>query len=73
MREALQAQMAGTTREELDQASAALKVVEAQLAQVQLDLDRMELRAPVDGIVDKLLFQVGERPPAGTTGSGSPG
>jgi HlyD family secretion protein len=67
VREALQAQLAGTTREELDQASAALKESEAMLAQVQLDLDRMELRSPVDGIVDKLLFQVGERPPIGTT------
>jgi len=67
VREALQAQLAGTTREELDQASAALKESEAMLAQVQLDLDRMELRAPVDGTVDKLLFQVGERPPIGTT------
>lgn len=67
VREALQAQVAGTTREELDQASAALRAAEALLAQLQLDLDRTELRAPVDGIVDKLLFQVGERPPIGTT------
>lgn len=67
VREALQAQVAGTTREELDQASAALREAEALLAQLQLDLDRTELRAPVDGIVDKLLFQVGERPPIGTT------
>ena len=67
VREALRAQVAGTTREELDQAEAALKAAEAQLAQRQLDLERAELRAPVDGIVDKLLFQVGERPPAGTT------
>ena len=67
VREALRAQVAGTTREELDQARAALKAAEARLAQRQLDLERAELRAPVDGIVDKLLFQVGERPPAGTT------
>ena len=40
---------------------------EAVLAQAQVDLQRTELRAPVDGIVDKLLFQVGERPPPGTT------
>jgi HlyD family secretion protein len=66
-RESLQAQLAGTTIEELDQAEAALAVAEAQLAQARLDLERTELRAPVDGIVDKLLFQVGERPPAGTT------
>jgi HlyD family secretion protein len=67
VREMLQAQLAGTTAEELDQAEAALAGAEAQLAQARLDLERTELRAPVDGIVDKLLFQVGERPPAGTT------
>ena len=65
--EALQAQLEGTTAEELDQAEAALAAAEAQLAQARLDLERTELRAPVDGVVDKLLFQVGERPPAGTT------
>lgn len=67
IRESLQAQLEGTTAEELDQAEAALAAAEAQLAQARLDLERTELRAPVDGIVDKLLFQVGERPPAGTT------
>lgn len=65
--ESLQAQLEGTTAEELDQAEAALAAAEAQLAQARLDLERTLLRAPVDGIVDKLLFQVGERPPAGTT------
>jgi HlyD family secretion protein len=67
VREALEAQLVGTTVEELDQAEAALAAAEAVLEQAQLDLERTELRAPVDGIVDKLLFQVGERPPAGTT------
>lgn len=67
IREALEAQLAGTTIEELDQAEAALAVSAAQLAQARLDLERTELRAPVDGLVDKLLFQVGERPLPGTT------
>lgn len=67
VRETLQAQLEGTTAEELDQAEAALAAAEAQLAQARLDLERTELRAPVDAVVDKLLFQVGERPPAGTT------
>lgn len=66
VREALEAQLVGTTIEELDQAEAALAAAEAVLAQAQVDLQRTELRAPVDGIVDKLLFQVGERPPVGT-------
>jgi HlyD family secretion protein len=67
LREALEAQLVGTTQEELDQAAAALEAANARLSQATLDRDRTELRAPVDGRVDKLLFQVGERPPAGTT------
>jgi len=67
IREALQAQLVGTTVEELDQATAALAAAAAQVAQARVDLDRTELRAPVDGIVDKQLYQIGERPPAGTT------
>jgi HlyD family secretion protein len=67
IRESLQAQLEGTTAEELDQAEAALAAAEAQLAQARLDLERTELRAPLGAVVDKLLFQVGERPPAGTT------
>jgi len=65
--QALQALLAGTTAEELDQAEAALAAATALLEQSRLDLTRTELRAPVDGVVDKLLYQVGERPPPGTT------
>lgn len=67
VRENLEAQLTGTTPEELDQAEAALAAAEARVAQARLDVERTELRAPVNGRVDKLLFQVGERPPAGTT------
>ena len=67
IREELEAQLAGTTIEELDQGAAALAAAEATVAQARLDLERTELRAPVDGIVDKLLFQMGERPAPGTT------
>ncbi|MDT8319389.1 MAG: HlyD family efflux transporter periplasmic adaptor subunit [Xanthomonadales bacterium] len=67
IRENLQAQLAGTTVEELKQAEAELAAADAELAQTQIDLQRTELRAPVDGVVDKLLFQIGERPPVGTT------
>jgi HlyD family secretion protein len=67
VRENLEAQLTGTTPEELDQAEAALAAAEARVAQARLDVERTELRAPVNGQVDKLLVQVGERPPAGTT------
>jgi HlyD family secretion protein len=65
--EALDRLLNGTTIEELDQATAALESAQALENQAQLDLDRTRLKAPVDGVVDKVLFQLGERPPPGTT------
>jgi HlyD family secretion protein len=65
--EALDRLLNGTTIEELDQATAALESAQALEDQAQLDLDRTRLRAPVDGVVDKVLFQLGERPSRGTT------
>lgn len=67
VRETLEAQIEGTTVEELDQARAALAAAEARVAQARLDVERTELRAPSGGIVDTLLYEVGERPPPGTT------
>jgi HlyD family secretion protein len=66
-REALAALLNGTTPEELQQAAAALAASQALLEQAEIDLDRTGIRAPVSGTVDKVLFQLGERPPAGTT------
>ena len=65
--EALDRLLNGTTVEELDQAAAALESARAQEAQAQLDLDRTRLQAPVGGVIDKVLFQLGERPAPGTT------
>lgn len=66
-REALAALLNGTTPEELQQAAAALAATEAAVTQAALDVERTKIRAPVDGTIDKVLFQLGERPPAGTT------
>ncbi|NNJ79357.1 MAG: HlyD family efflux transporter periplasmic adaptor subunit, partial [Xanthomonadales bacterium] len=57
----------GTTVEELDQAVAALEAGDAQVRQAQLDLDRTRLHAPVAGLVDKVLYRIGERPAPGST------
>ena len=65
--ESLERLLNGTTIEELDQAVAAVEAGEAQVQQAQLDLDRTRIFAPVNGIVDKVLFRVGERPAPGTT------
>jgi len=65
--EALEKLLNGTTIEELHQAMAALKAAEAQVAASELDLTRTRIEAPGAGTVDKVLFQVGERPQPGTT------
>jgi HlyD family secretion protein len=57
----------GTTVEELDQAIAAVEASEAAVRQAQLDLDRTRVMAPVAGVVDKVLYRIGERPAPGTT------
>jgi HlyD family secretion protein len=65
--EALDRLLHGTTIEELQQAAAALEAAGATVRQAQLDLDRTRIQAPVAGVIDKVLFRLGERPPPGTT------
>jgi HlyD family secretion protein len=65
--EALDRLLHGTTVEELQQAAAALEAVDGAVQQAQLDLDRTRIQAPVVGVIDKVLFRLGERPPPGTT------
>jgi HlyD family secretion protein len=57
--------LAGTTIEELAQAEQAMKQAEARRDAIQVDLDRHETRAPVDGITDSRVFEIGERPVPG--------
>jgi HlyD family secretion protein len=57
--------LAGTTIEELAQAEQAVKQAEARRDAIQVDLDRHETRAPVDGITDSRVFEIGERPVPG--------
>jgi HlyD family secretion protein len=66
-RQALAAQLNGTTLEELAQAEAAVAAAKAQQALAALDVKRTRSVAPVDGVVDKVLYQLGERPPVGAT------
>jgi HlyD family secretion protein len=61
----LEEMLAGTTIEELAQAEQAVIQAEARRDAIQVDLDRHETRAPVDGITDSRLFEVGERPVPG--------
>lgn len=57
--------LAGTTAEELAQAEQALKQTLARRNMAKIDLGRHTLIAPVDGIVDSRLFEIGERPGIG--------
>jgi HlyD family secretion protein len=66
-RSRLEALVAGTTVEELDQARAALAEAEALVSERRLAVERLALRATRDGRIDSLPFEVGDRPTAGAT------
>ena len=61
----LKEMLTGTTIEELRQSESRVKQAEAMLSSLNIDLDRHEIIAPVDGVVDVILFEVGERPNIG--------
>jgi len=61
----LQELLSGTTVEELAQAEHAVRQAEARRELSAVDLARHELRAPVDGVADTRLFELGERPATG--------
>lgn len=54
--------LSGTTMEELGQAEQSVLQAEARLAAMNIDLERHTLSAPVDGLLDSILFEPGERP-----------
>ena len=57
--------LAGTTIEELAQAEQAVKQASARRDAASVDVERAAIRAPVDGIADTRLFEIGERPNPG--------
>ena len=66
-RQSLEKLLNGTTIEELQQAEAALEGAEAGMTRIQYDIERLKTYAPIDGMLDKRLYQVGERPNIGAT------
>jgi len=64
-REALLELERGTRSEVLDQAGAALDAARAQLAEVEVSTQRLTVRAPRDGLIEALPYELGERPPRG--------
>lgn len=61
----LQELLTGTTVEQLEQARAAVDQAGARVEQRNIDLQRLSSIAPVDGLVDSLLLETGERPTPG--------
>ena len=55
----------GTRSEQLEQARAALRSAESLLRQQDVLLARLQLVAPVDGVVEALPYRLGERPVLG--------
>lgn len=58
--------LTGTTAEELAQAEQAVNQTLARRDNAQIDVDRHLLVAPVDGVLDSRLFEIGERPSIGS-------
>jgi HlyD family secretion protein len=57
--------LTGTTVEELAQAENAVKQAAARRDLLAVDVERHDIRAPVDGVADSRLFELGERPNPG--------
>jgi len=57
--------LAGTTIEELAQAEQSVAQAAARRDSAKIDIDRHIISAPVDGVVDSRLFEIGERPGVG--------
>ncbi len=55
----------GTRAEVVEQSAAALAAARAQVAELELSLERHTVRAPRAGAVDALPYELGERPPRG--------
>jgi HlyD family secretion protein len=61
----LQELLSGTTVEELAQAEQAVKQAAARRDLISVDVSRLDIVAPVDGLIDSRLFELGERPAPG--------
>ncbi len=61
----LEALLHGSTKDQLNQAEQALARAEGQVRELEVVLDRLSIRAPVQGRVDALPYKIGERAPTG--------
>ena len=66
-RAALDELLEGTRSETIDQARSRHAAARATVQDLEITLERAAIKTPVDGIVESLPFELGERPPFGTT------
>ncbi len=64
---ALERLLNGATVEELDQARADVARSAAEIKRLEIDVERMTVKAPRAGIIDALPFKVGDEPRVGAT------
>jgi len=66
-RASLDALEAGTTTEELAQARSRVQAMAAALESLNISAARLDILAPVPGIIDAISYELGERPATGKT------
>jgi HlyD family secretion protein len=64
-RDRLEELVHGTRAEVVEQSAAALAAARARVTELELSLERHDVRAPRDGVVDAIPYKLGERPPKG--------
>ena len=64
---ALDELLAGTRDERIDLARNRLAAAQARVDELAVTVDRAVIKSPVDGMIEALPFEIGERPPAGAT------
>lgn len=57
--------LAGTRHEQIDQARARIEALQAELTELRLTRDRLDVRAPRSGWIDALPFKAGDQPRTG--------
>jgi HlyD family secretion protein len=57
----------GTRSEIIDSAKSRVAALDATVAELELTLARTRITAPVDGVIESLPFELGERPTPGQT------
>jgi HlyD family secretion protein len=64
---ALAALVHGSRPEDIAQAEAALAAAQAQVAELSVNLERTQIRAPRAGRIDSIPYKLGDQPPIGAT------